>query len=38
MAASSTHAAALHLFANQGFDAAKDFTPVVLVFAIPNRE
>ena len=30
MATSSTNAAGPHLFANQGFDAAKDFTPVVL--------
>jgi tripartite-type tricarboxylate transporter receptor subunit TctC len=36
MATSSTNAAGPHLFANQGFDAAKDFTPVVLVCTIPN--
>ena len=36
MAKSSTNAAGPHLFANQGFDAAKDFTPVVLVCTIPN--
>jgi tripartite-type tricarboxylate transporter receptor subunit TctC len=36
MATSSTNAAVPHLFANQGFDAAKDFTPVVLVCTIPN--
>ena len=36
MATSSTNAAGPHLFANQGFDAAKDFTPVILVCTIPN--
>ena len=36
MATSSTNAAGPHLFSNQGFDAAKDFTPVVLVCTIPN--
>jgi tripartite-type tricarboxylate transporter receptor subunit TctC len=36
MATSSTNAAGPHLFDNQGFDAAKDFTPVVLVCTIPN--
>ncbi len=36
MATSSTNAAGPHLFANQGFSAAKDFTPVVLVCTIPN--
>ncbi len=36
MATSSSNAAGPHLFANQGFDAAKDFTPVVLVCTIPN--
>lgn len=36
MATSSTNAAGPHLFANQGFDPAKDFTPVVLVCTIPN--
>jgi tripartite-type tricarboxylate transporter receptor subunit TctC len=36
MATSSTNAAGPHLFANQGFDASKDFTPVVLVCTIPN--
>lgn len=36
MATSSTNAAGPHLFANQGFDATKDFTPVVLVCTIPN--
>ena len=36
MATSSTNAAGPHLFANQGFDAAKDFTPVVLVCTIPH--
>ncbi len=36
MATSSTNAAGPHLFANQGFDAVKDFTPVVLVCTIPN--
>jgi tripartite-type tricarboxylate transporter receptor subunit TctC len=36
MATSSTNAAGPHLFANQGFDPSKDFTPVVLVCTIPN--
>lgn len=36
MATSSTNAAGPHLFSNQGFDAVKDFTPVVLVCTIPN--
>jgi len=36
MATSSTNAAGPHLFANQGFDAAKDFSPLVLVCTIPN--
>lgn len=36
MATSSTNAAGPHLFANQGFDASKDFMPVVLVCTIPN--
>ena len=36
MATSSTNAAGPHLFSNQGFDAAKDFAPVVLVCTIPN--
>ena len=36
MATSSTNAAGPHLFANQGFDPAKDFTPVILVCTIPN--
>lgn len=36
MATSSTNAAGPHLFASQGFDAAKDFTPVILVCTIPN--
>jgi tripartite-type tricarboxylate transporter receptor subunit TctC len=36
MATSSTNAAGPHLFANQGFDATKDFAPVVLVCTIPN--
>lgn len=36
MATSSTNAAGPHLYANQGFDAAKDFTPVILVCTIPN--
>ncbi len=33
---SSTNAAGPHLFARQGFDPAKDFTPVVLLVSIPN--
>jgi len=36
MATSSTNAAGPHLFANQGFDPAKDFVPVILVCTIPN--
>jgi tripartite-type tricarboxylate transporter receptor subunit TctC len=36
MATSSTNAAGPHLFANQGFNAAKDFSPVILVCTIPN--
>jgi tripartite-type tricarboxylate transporter receptor subunit TctC len=36
LATSSTNAAGPHLFAKQGFDPAKDFTPVVLVCSIPN--
>jgi tripartite-type tricarboxylate transporter receptor subunit TctC len=36
LATSSTNAAGVHLYANQGFDAAKDFTPVILVCDIPN--
>jgi tripartite-type tricarboxylate transporter receptor subunit TctC len=36
MATSSTNAAGPHLFANQGFDAIKDFTPVILICTIPN--
>ena len=36
MATSSTNAAGPHLFSNQGFDAAKDFAPVVLVCTSPN--
>jgi tripartite-type tricarboxylate transporter receptor subunit TctC len=36
LATSSTNAAGPHLFAKQGFDPAKDFTPVVLVCTIPN--
>ena len=36
MATSSTNAAGPHLFSNQGFDATKDFTPVILVCTIPN--
>lgn len=36
LATSSTNAAGPHLFAKQGFDPAKDFTPVVLLCAIPN--
>lgn len=33
---SSTKAAGPHLFAKQGFDPAKDFTPVALLVSIPN--
>ena len=36
LATSSTNAAGPHLFAQQGFDPVKDFTPVVLVCSIPN--
>lgn len=36
LATSSTNAAGPHLFANQGFDPVKDFTPVVLLCSIPN--
>lgn len=36
LATSSTNAAGPHLYAKQGFDPAKDFTPVVLLCAIPN--
>lgn len=36
LATSSTNAAGPHLFSKQGFDPVKDFTPVVLVCAIPN--
>jgi tripartite-type tricarboxylate transporter receptor subunit TctC len=36
LATSSTNAAGPHLYAKQGFDPAKDFTPVVSVCAIPN--
>lgn len=36
LATSSTNAAGPHLFAKQGFDPAKDFTPVVLLCSIPN--
>lgn len=36
LATSSTNAAGPHLFSKQGFDPAKDFTPVVLVCSIPN--
>jgi tripartite-type tricarboxylate transporter receptor subunit TctC len=36
LATSSTNAAGPHLFAKQGFDPAKDFTPVVLLVSIPN--
>jgi hypothetical protein len=38
MATGSTIAADPHLFANQGFDAAKDFISVVLVYTISNRK
>ena len=33
---SSTQAAGPHLYAKQGFDPVKDFTPVLLLCAIPN--
>ena len=36
LATSSTNAAGPHLFARQGFDPVKDFTPVVLLCSIPN--
>lgn len=36
MATSSTNAAGPHLFAKQGFDPVKDFTPVMLLCSIPN--
>jgi len=36
LATSSTNAAGPHLYAKQGFDPIKDFTPVVLLCAIPN--
>ena len=36
LATSSTNAAGPHLYARQGFDVAKDFTPVVLLCEIPN--
>ena len=36
LATSSTNAAGPHLFAKQGFDPIKDFTPVVLLCSIPN--
>ena len=36
LATSSTNAAGPHLFAKQGFDPAKDFTPVALLCEIPN--
>lgn len=36
LATSSTNAAGPHLFAKQGFDPAKDFTPVALLCSIPN--
>jgi tripartite-type tricarboxylate transporter receptor subunit TctC len=36
MATSSTNAAGPYLFAKQGFDPAKDFTPVILLVSIPN--
>lgn len=36
MATSSTNAAGVHLYANQGFDPIKDFTPVILICNIPN--
>ncbi len=36
LATSSTNAAGPHLYAKQGFDPAKDFTPVLLLCAIPN--
>ena len=36
MATSSTNAAGVHLYAHQGFDPIKDFTPVILVCEIPN--
>jgi tripartite-type tricarboxylate transporter receptor subunit TctC len=36
LATSSTNAAGPHLYARQGFDPVKDFTPVVLLCEIPN--
>lgn len=36
LATSSTNAAGPHLFAKQGFDPVKDFTPVALLCSIPN--
>ena len=36
LATSSTNAAGPYLYAKQGFDPLKDFTPVVLLCAIPN--
>ena len=36
LATSSTNAAGPHLYAKQGFDPIKDFTPVGLLCAIPN--
>ena len=36
LATSSTNAAGVHLYANQGFDPVKDFTPVILLCNIPN--
>ncbi|MES2941515.1 MAG: tripartite tricarboxylate transporter substrate binding protein [Pseudomonadota bacterium] len=36
LATSSTNAAGPHLFAKQGFDPIRDFTPVVLLCSIPN--
>jgi tripartite-type tricarboxylate transporter receptor subunit TctC len=36
LATSSTNAAGPYLFAKQGFDPAKDFTPVILLVSIPN--
>ena len=36
LATSSTNAAGPHLYAKQGFDPIKDFTPVVLLCSIPN--
>lgn len=36
LATSSTNAAGPHLYARQGFGPIKDFTPVVLLCAVPN--